>query len=134
MHLCIESNCCRLPFHDSYTQSGVVSSGLLGSFVVADIPGLVEGAHEGAGLGHQFLRHVERCTLLVHVVSMIDETEPLEALVAVEKELHQYAKELANRPRIVVANKIDLLPRKDREEALSGLRGWAAERQIPLLR
>ena len=65
--------------------------------------------------------------------SMIDETEPLEALVAVEKELHQYAKELANRPRIVVANKIDLLPRKDREEALSGLRGWAAERQIPFL-
>ena len=121
------------PFTTLTPNLGVVPSGLLGSYVVADIPGLVEGAHEGAGLGHQFLRHVERCTLLVHVVSVVGETEPLEALLAVENELHQYASELAGRPRILVANKLDLLPRKERETAMEGLRGWANERNIPFL-
>lgn len=81
------------------------------SFVVADIPGLIEGAHEGKGLGHEFLRHIERTALIVHVVDLTGDWEgrdPLEDYETINRELELYADELAARPRIVVANKIDV--------------------------
>lgn len=81
------------------------------SFVVADIPGLIEGAHEGKGLGHEFLRHIERTALIVHVVDLTGDWEgrdPLSDYEIINRELELYADDLANRPRIVVANKIDV--------------------------
>jgi len=90
---------------------GVVSMGEGESFVIADIPGLVEGAHEGVGLGHDFLRHIERTRLLVHVVDVaaIDGRDPVEDFHTINKELERYNPELAKRPQIVAANKIDAL-------------------------
>jgi GTP-binding protein len=82
------------------------------TFVVADLPGLIEGAHEGIGLGHQFLKHAERTKVLIHVVDVypIDESDPYENYLLIENELRQYQAELANRPRVIALNKIDLLP------------------------
>src|SRR5690606_9356125 len=76
------------------------------TFVVADIPGLIEGAHSGAGLGHDFLRHIERTRLLVHLVD-ITQDQPELAYRQINKELALYNKELAAKPQLVVANKID---------------------------
>ncbi len=78
-------------------------------FLAADIPGLIEGAAEGLGLGHAFLRHIERCRLLLHVVdiSSADGTDPSENLDKIDSELKKYSEELAKRPQIVVANKVD---------------------------
>jgi GTP-binding protein len=81
------------------------------SFVVADVPGLIEGAHEGRGLGHEFLRHIERTALIVHVVDLTGDWEgrdPLNDYEVINRELALYAEELGRRPRIVVANKIDV--------------------------
>ena len=80
-------------------------------FVMADIPGLIEGASEGAGLGHAFLRHIERCRLLVQVVdiSCIEGRNPIDDIVTIDEELNKFSLELANRPRIIVANKMDSL-------------------------
>lgn len=90
---------------------GVVRTGEEQGFVAADIPGLIEGAADGAGLGHAFLRHVERCRLLLHVVdiSAAEGRDPREDIVTIEKELARYSPALAERPRIVVANKCDAL-------------------------
>jgi GTPase len=81
------------------------------SFVVADMPGLIEGASQGIGLGHQFLRHVERSRILVHVVDAfpIDETDPIANFDLIESELRLYSEEIWKRPRIIALNKIDLL-------------------------
>ncbi len=90
---------------------GVVALGEGGSFVIADIPGLIEGAHEGAGLGHNFLRHVERTRLLIHVID-IAETDGRDAISdfdVINRELELYNPELATRPQIIAANKIDAL-------------------------
>lgn len=98
------------PFTTLVPNLGVATSGDL-SFVVADIPGLIEGAHEGRGLGHEFLRHIERTALIVHVVDLTGDYEgrdPLDDYDIINRELALYADELANRPRIVVANKIDV--------------------------
>ena len=98
------------PFTTLVPNLGVATSGDL-SFVVADIPGLIEGAHEGRGLGHEFLRHIERTALIVHVVDLTGDYEgrdPLEDYEVINRELALYADELAARPRIVVANKIDV--------------------------
>ena len=86
------------------------------SFVLADIPGIIEGASEGAGLGHDFLRHIDRCRLLVHIVDVSgsEGRDPVEDFDAITAELEQYSAELATRPLIVVANKTDLLA--DREQ------------------
>lgn len=86
------------------------------SFVVADIPGLIEGAHTGAGLGHQFLRHVERTQLLLHVIDVAgtEGREPLEDFERINAELSQYSAALAERPQIVVANKMDLPEARER--------------------
>src|SRR6185503_13962112 len=80
------------------------------SFVIADLPGLIPGAAEGKGLGHQFLRHTERTRLLLHVLDLDPQTErdPLEDLAVINDELRRYSAELAERPQIVVANKADL--------------------------
>ncbi len=81
------------------------------SFVMADIPGIIEGASEGAGLGHDFLRHVDRCRLLVHLVDVSgsEGRDPIEDFDAINLELKEYSPELADRPQIVAANKCDLL-------------------------
>jgi len=81
------------------------------SFVVADIPGLIEGAHEGAGLGHQFLRHVERCRVLVHLVEGANpdpERGPAADFTAINRELKAYSKKLAGKPQIVAVTKVDI--------------------------
>lgn len=81
------------------------------SFVVADIPGIIEGAHEGTGLGHDFLRHIERTKVLVHIVDIasVDGRDPYDDFLKINEELYKYNTVLANRPQIVVANKIDVL-------------------------
>lgn len=90
---------------------GVVSMGEGESFVMADIPGLIEGAHEGVGLGHDFLRHVERTRILIHVVDVagLDGRNPVEDFHTINRELEKYNPELAKRPQIVAANKVDVL-------------------------
>ena len=98
------------PFTTLVPNLGVARSGDY-SFVVADIPGLIEGAHEGKGLGHEFLRHIERTALIVHVVDLTGDWEgrdPLHDYDVINNELALYADELAKRPTIVVANKIDV--------------------------
>ena len=90
---------------------GVVSTGGESGFVAADIPGLIEGAADGAGLGHAFLRHVERCRLLLHVVDIArtEGRDPVEDIKAINHELSRYSEQLAGRPQIIVANKADAL-------------------------
>ncbi len=91
---------------------GVVStSGRGRGFVAADIPGLIEGAADGAGLGHAFLRHVDRCRLLFHVVDIasVEYRDPVEDIKMIDRELERYSPELATRPQIIVANKSDIL-------------------------
>ena len=92
---------------------GVVSTGGETGFVAADIPGLIEGAADGAGLGHAFLRHVDRCRLLLHVVdiSCFEGRDPIEDIKMINTELERYSPELASRPQIVIANKVDSLDR-----------------------
>ena len=97
------------PFTTLVPNLGVVKHGD-DSFVVADVPGLIEGAHEGRGLGHEFLRHIERTALIIHVVDMTggyEGRDPIEDYQIINRELELYEEELKNRPRIVVANKID---------------------------
>ncbi len=90
---------------------GVVSIGEGRGFVAADIPGLIEGASEGTGLGHAFLRHIERCRLLLHVVDIAstEGRDPIEDVKAIDKELRNYSEALSERPQIMVANKADSL-------------------------
>lgn len=95
------------PFTTLHPNLGVVEVGDGRSFVAADLPGLIEGAHEGKGLGLQFLRHVERCRVLLHLVSMSGERDPVEDYRAILKELKAYSPQLAKRPMIVVATKMD---------------------------
>lgn len=85
------------------------------SFVMADLPGLIEGASEGRGLGHQFLRHIERCRVIVHVIDMgaHDGRDPLEDYRIINQELKQYEMRLLERPQIVLANKMDLEPAEE---------------------
>ena len=82
------------------------------SFVMADIPGIIEGAAEGAGLGHDFLRHIDRCRLIVHIVDVsgCEDRDPVEDFDRINEELRNYSSDLAGRPMIVAANKCDLIP------------------------
>lgn len=100
------------PFTTLYPNLGVVRVAPHRSFVVADIPGLIEGAAEGAGLGFHFLKHLSRTHLLLHVVDVLpgDASDPVAAMHAIVHELEKYNKELAEKPRWLVLNKIDLLP------------------------
>ncbi|BDG03298.1 GTPase ObgE [Anaeromyxobacter oryzae] len=99
------------PFTTLVPNLGVVSWRGERSFVVADIPGLIEGAHSGAGLGHQFLRHVERCRVLVHLVEGANPEpgrEPKKDLDAIDRELALYSPVLAKKPQIIVVTKVDV--------------------------
>ena len=100
------------PFTTLHPSLGVVAVGRLQSFVMADIPGLIEGAADGAGLGTRFLRHVQRTRLLLHLVDPVppDGSSPAEAFRAIEKELGRFSPDLLDKPRWLVINKSDLLP------------------------
>ena len=106
-------------FTTLYPNLGVVYVDEGVSFVMADIPGIIEGASEGAGLGHDFLRHIDRCRLLVHLVDVSgsEGRDPIEDFDTINAELQQYSEDLANRPQIVVANKTDLLEDPQQLEA-----------------
>ena len=105
------------PFTTLYPNLGVVYLGEGESFVMADIPGLIEGASAGAGLGHDFLRHIDRCRLLIHVVDVsgCEGRDPAADFEAINAELSAYSPELARRPQLVAANKCDLLGEDGRE-------------------
>ena len=98
------------PFTTLEPSLGVVRVGEGKSFVVADIPGLIEGASQGAGLGHRFLRHLERCRVLLHLVDLqpIDGSDPVENIKVIEQELALYSEKLAQKPRWLVFNKCDI--------------------------
>ena len=98
------------PFTTLTPNLGVVQAGSQEPFVVADIPGLIEGAHKGTGLGIQFLRHIERTRIIVHLVdvSAIDPNDPLKAYHIIRNELSAYSQTLMNKPHVVVLNKLDL--------------------------
>lgn len=99
------------PFTTLSPVLGVLQLDIGKSLVLADIPGLIEGASRGAGLGHEFLRHIERTKFLLHVIDISDfrERQPIEAFEAINKELSSYSKTLLEKPQIVVGNKIDIL-------------------------
>lgn len=107
------------PFTTLHPNLGVVRVGRLQSFVMADIPGLIEGASEGAGLGIQFLRHLQRTGLLLHLVDIapIDGSDPADAVRAIAQELANFSADLAAKPRWLVINKIDLLDDEERAAA-----------------
>lgn len=98
------------PFTTKYPNLGVVRIGYDHSFVLADIPGLIEGAHAGVGLGHEFLKHVQRTRLLIHLVepAPMDQTDPIENYRQVREELRMYDAELMNRPELIAVSKCEL--------------------------
>lgn len=108
------------PFTTIEPHLGVVDLGDFRTFVVADMPGLIEGAHEGVGLGDQFLRHIERTKLLLHLVdvSSVSGRDAVADYLAVNRELRSYDPKLALRPQLVVATKIDALDEPERLESL----------------
>ncbi|SFS39596.1 GTP-binding protein [Succinivibrio dextrinosolvens] len=108
------------PFTTLVPSLGVVKTSEGRSFVIEDIPGLIEGASEGAGLGHRFLKHLERCRVLVHLVDVhpVDESDPVDNVMVIENEIKQYAHELYNKPRWLVANKVDLGTEEEAKETL----------------
>ncbi|MGK7295881.1 MAG: Obg family GTPase CgtA [Candidatus Wenzhouxiangella sp. M2_3B_020] len=105
------------PFTTLHPNLGVVSTEPGRSFVIADIPGLIEGASEGAGLGHRFLKHLQRTGLLLHLVEIqpVDGTDPVEQVRMLERELDRFDASLAAKPRWLVVTKIDQLPSPERE-------------------
>ena len=106
------------PFTTLHPNLGVVRVGPEQSFVVADVPGLIEGASEGAGLGHLFLRHLQRTRLLLHVVDFApfdDNVDPVQQAKAIVAELKKYDPGLYNKPRWLVLNKLDMVPADERE-------------------
>jgi len=117
------------PFTTLEPNLGVVQLAHYRAFVVADIPGLIEGAHEGHGLGIQFLRHIERTRLLAHLVDVSEESgrDPVEDFEVILRELHSYSDTLAEKPMIVVATKMDVAQDPSRVDALRNL---AAERGL----
>jgi GTP-binding protein len=111
------------PFTTLEPHLGVVDAGEDRTFVVADIPGLIEGAHLGHGLGTRFLRHIERTRLLVHLVDVSEASgrDPVQDFHVVMRELESYSAELAAKPMIVAASKIDIAQNRERVEALEDL-------------
>ena len=108
------------PFTTIKPNLGVVGFDDLYSFVIADIPGLIEGAHKGKGLGHEFLRHIERTKVLAYVLDVSDfrERDPLKAFEILRRELKEYSPELLEKPQVVILNKIDALSDKKYLETL----------------
>lgn len=111
---------------------GVVKVSEEKSFVMADIPGLIEGASDGVGLGHQFLRHVERCRLIVHVVDVsgIEGRDPIEDFETINRELENFDADLASRPQIVAANKSDMAD----ESQIERFKEYIGEKNIPFFK
>ncbi|EWH02524.1 Obg family GTPase CgtA [Halomonas sp. BC04] len=111
------------PFTTLVPNLGVVKLGMHEHFVMADIPGLIEGASDGAGLGLRFLKHLTRTRLLFHVVDMapFDESDPVEAAEAIIHELGQFSPALAELPRWLVINKLDLVPEEERESRVAAI-------------
>ncbi|MCW9034927.1 MAG: GTPase ObgE [Rhodospirillales bacterium] len=118
------------PFTTLHPNLGVVYADG-GEFVVADIPGLIEGASEGTGLGTRFLGHVERCAVLLHLVDGTQE-DPAEAYRIIRKELDAYADILANKHEIVALNKVDALMDEERDEKMQALREASGKEVYPL--
>jgi len=100
---------------------GIVQIDMDRSFVMADIPGLIEGAHAGAGLGHEFLRHVERTRVLIHLVEPLpmDGSDPIENYRAIRSEVEQYDPQLASRPEIIAVSKAELPNAEEVRELLA---------------
>ncbi|MBO2638343.1 Obg family GTPase CgtA [Shewanella algae] len=120
------------PFTTLVPNLGVVNPRPGQSFVVADIPGLIEGAAEGAGLGIRFLKHLERCRVLLHILDIepIDGTSPAEAAKAIVTELEKYSPKLASKPRWLVFNKTDLLLEEELQERVDSIvkeMGWEGD-------
>ena len=119
------------PFTTLYPNLGVVSLGSEESFVVADIPGLIEGAADGVGLGVAFLRHLQRCRVLLHLVDLapLDEVAPADAVRALEQEMSRFDEGLLEKPRWLVFNKVDALSEQEAgalaQQAVESL-GWQA--------
>lgn len=103
---------------------GVVDLNDAKGFVVADIPGLIEGASEGAGLGHEFLRHIERTRMMIHVVDAASSEgrDPIEDIEAINNELKNYNADITNKPQVIAANKVDMLSEDDEELIMKKLR------------
>lgn len=112
------------PFTTLHPHLGVVRVGPEQSFVIADLPGLIEGAAEGAGLGHQFLRHLSRTDLLLHLIDCMppDGEDPVRGARAIRAELRKYDEKLYRKPRWLVLNKIDLVPADERDVLLQEFR------------
>ena len=121
------------PFTTLEPHLGVVDLGQYRTLIVADIPGLIEGAHAGQGLGMKFLRHVERTRILIHLIDVAETSgrDPLHDLQVINAELAAFSANLADKPQLVVANKIDSLQDTDR---LSALQAHCAETRTPLHR
>jgi GTP-binding protein len=118
------------PFTTLVPNLGVAKCGEY-SYVIADVPGLIEGASEGLGLGHAFLRHIERTALILHVVDLTggyDEHDPVASIVAIDAELAAHAVELAVRPQVIVGNKVDVEGAREASEAVAA---WAAGQELP---
>jgi len=120
------------PFTTLVPNLGVVDAGGFQSFVVADIPGLIEGAHAGHGLGDRFLRHVERTRLLLHLVDLSSMTgrDPVSEFDTINKELRAYGHGLAQKPQIAVATKLDAMQDPER---LAALKATCRKKKVPLL-
>ncbi len=117
------------PFTTLVPSLGVARVDANRSFVIADIPGLIEGASEGAGLGIRFLKHLERCRVLIHLVDIapIDESDPADNIAVIETELFQYSEKLADKPRWLVFNKIDTISDEDAQQRAQNITerlGW----------
>lgn len=120
------------PFTTLTPNLGVVDMPGGGGFVIADIPGLIEGAADGVGLGHDFLRHIERTRLLVHMVDVsgYEGRDPVDDIEKINAELAKYDERLASLPQIIAANKIDILD-PDSED-LERVKAWAGEHDVPV--
>ncbi len=120
------------PFTTLVPSLGVARVGADRSFVVADIPGLIEGAADGAGLGIRFLKHLERCRILIHLVDImpIDESDPAHNISVIESELYQYSEKLAEKPIWLVFNKIDTIGEEEAAERAKDIAeqiGWEGD-------
>lgn len=118
-------------FTTLYPNLGVVYVGEGASFVMADIPGIIEGASEGAGLGHDFLRHIDRCRLIIHIVDVsgCEGRDPIADFETINEELKQYSPELAARPQLIAANKCDIV---SDTEILDKFRAYVQEKGLRL--
>jgi GTP-binding protein len=120
------------PFTTLNPILGVVEKGVQRPFVIADIPGLIEGASEGVGLGIKFLKHIERTRLLIHMVDAAspDEMNPVEAIEKIRTELSAYSEDLIKKPFVIAVNKLDAIPEEDRETVLEEVRKHFEGREV----